>query len=460
MNYQDFIASKSKEVPTSGFHVETSELNENLFDWQARIVQWALSRGRAALFEECGMGKTIQQLAWAEQVFKKTGQPVVLHCPVGVREQTKLEAEKFGIGCPVKVVNDATEVIDGINLVNYEKIHLFDLSVFSGVVLDESSILKNFAGKTRNAIIKGYWNTPYKLACTATPSPNDHMELGNHAEFLGVMLREDMLSKYFVHDSGDTAKWRLRGHAKSDFWSWVSSWATCCSKPSDVGGSDDGYVLPELSVRRHELESELEQSDGMLFDIGSVNATTIHESRRKTLDLRCQKAADITNGKDGAVIVWCDTNAESSLLASLIPDSIEVHGTQSEKVKIEAFKKFESGDVRVIITKPKIAGFGMNWQHCNSQVFSGVNYSFELYYQAVRRSWRFGQEKPVSVDIIVADDMNAVSSAVASKEADHRLMQTEMANAIKGNHELSVAPNLKSRYNPANTVTIPSFIGD
>ena len=460
MNYLEFIKSKSRSVPTSGIKVSTDELNPNLFDWQARIVQWALSRGRAALFEECGMGKTIQQLSWSEQVFKHTGQPVILHCPVGVREQTKDEAEKFWIDCPVSVVNDATEVIDGINLVNYEKIHLFDLSVFSGVVLDESSILKNFVGKTRNQIIKGYWNTPYKLACTATPSPNDHMELGNHAEFLGAMLREDMLSKYFVHDSGDTAKWRLRGHAKSDFWQWVSSWATCCSKPSDVGGSDDGFDLPELTVNRHQLDAGLKQGNGLLFDIDSVNATTIHESRRNTLEERCQMAASIANGKDCPVIVWCDTNDESKLLASLIPDSIEVHGSQSEKVKIDAFNKFESGEVRVIITKPKIAGFGMNWQHCNSQVFAGVNYSFELYYQAVRRSWRFGQSKPVTVDIVIADDMHAVSSAVASKEADHRLMQTEMANAVKGNHELSVDTQLKSRYNPGQTVSIPSFLGE
>lgn len=460
MNYQEFIRSKSREVPMSGFSVRESDLNPNLFDWQRKIVAWALRRGRAALFEECGMGKTIQQLSWAEQVHMHTSAPVVLHCPVGVRNQTKAEAAKFGIGCDVQVVDEATEVVDGINLVNYEKLHLFDLSVFSGVVLDESSILKNFTGKIRNQIIKGYWNTPFKLACTATPSPNDHMELGNHAEFLGAMLREDMLSKYFVHDSGDTAKWRLRGHAKEDFWAWVSTWATCCSKPSDVGGSDQGFDLPELSVKRHLLESELTCGNGMLFDTGTVNATTIHESRRATIDERCRKSAEIANSTTDSVIVWCDTNAESKLLSELIPDSVEVHGSQSEKAKVDAFNRFESGDARVIVTKPKIAGFGMNWQHCNRQVFAGVNYSFELYYQAVRRSWRFGQDKPVHIDIVVADDMNAVSSAVASKESDHRLMQTEMANAMKDRHELSVDTKLKSTYNPTNPVSIPSFLGD
>ena len=460
MSYRKFIQSKSREVPSAGFKVDLDELNPNLFDWQRRIVAWALERGRAALFEECGMGKTIQQLVWAEQVFKRTGQPVVLHCPVGVRGQTKSEAAKFGIDCDVAVVNDATEVIDGINLVNYEKIHLFDLSVFAGVVLDESSILKNFAGKTRNQIIKGYCNTPYRLACTATPSPNDHMELGNHAEFLGVMLREDMLSKYFVHDSGDTAKWRLRGHAKDSFWSWVSNWAMCCSKPSDIGGSDDGFDLPELIVNRHQLEAGLEQGDGLLFELDSVNATTIHVSRRRTLQERCERSAEIANSKDCPVIVWCDTNDESKMLSSLIPDSIEVHGSQSESVKIAAFDAFESGRVRVIITKPKIAGFGMNWQHCNSQVFAGVNYSFEMYYQAVRRSWRFGQDRPVTVDIVIADDMNAVSSAVASKEADHRLMQSEMAAKMSAKQELSVDAPMKSRYKPSTKVSLPTFLGE
>lgn len=458
-DYQAFIASKRKKLQPMGFD-PIGDLNPNLFDWQATVVDWAVRRGRAALFEECGLGKTLQQLAWAEQIARKTNKPVMLHCPVGVRQQTKREAEKFQIGVDVEVVNDATGVINGINLVNYEKLHHFDTSVFAGVVLDESSILKNYTGKIKRQLIESYAKTPYRLACTATPAPNDHMELGTHAEFLGICEREDMLSKYFVHDGSDTSKWRLRGHAVKHFWKWVATWAVCISKPSDIGGDDDGYELPELQVERSVVSADQSDAvDGLLFNISGLSATNIHEEKRLTCFARCKKAADIVNATDESVIIWCDTNYEADELLKHIDNCIEVRGTHSEQVKEKCLSMFSNGQTKRLITKPSVAGFGMNWQHCSHQVFAGLSYSFEAYYQAVRRSWRFGQKRPVRVDVILADSESALQSAVAKKEADHQLMQSEMSKAMKDATlaEFGIDKG-KSIYISKTTADIPNFL--
>lgn len=461
MDYQQFIASKRRKLQPIGFEVDADNLNRHLFDWQRRTVHWALRRGRAALFEECGLGKTLQQLSWAEQVVRKTNKPVILHCPVGVRYQTQREAEKFDIGVDVAIANDATEVVDGINLVNYEKLHHFDTSVFAGVVLDESSILKNYTGKIKRQLIESYRQTPYRLACTATPSPNDHVELGTHAEFLGICEREDMLSKYFVHDGGDTSKWRLRGHARSHFWEWVASWAVCIAKPSDVGGSDDDYTLPPLNVERHFVDVDDHQApQGFLFNTSGLSATTIHEEKRLTCDARCDRVAELVNDHERYVVVWCDTNYEADALLQRIDGAIEVRGSHGEKAKEQALRSFSVGDAKILITKPSVAGFGMNWQHCNHQVFAGLSYSFEAYYQAVRRCWRFGQQRPVQVDIVLAETESALQSAVASKESDHRLMQDEMAKAMQTatRKELGMDKG-KVIYEPRRAVSVPAFLG-
>ena len=431
MKYESFIKTKRKKLQLTGFKPK-GELNANLFDWQSVVVDWAIRRGRSALFEECGLGKTIQQLAWAEQVVKHTNKPVMLHCPVGVRQQTAREAEKFGIDADVVVANDATDVVTGINLVNYEKLQHFDCSVFAGVVLDESSILKNAMGKTKKLLVESYRHTPYKLACTATPSPNDHIELGSHAEFLGICEREDMLSKYFVHDGSDTSKWRLRGHAVKHFWDWVATWAVCLSAPSDIKGSDDGFVLPALNVERHNVAvDQSSKVDGLLFNTAGLSATTIHEEKRLTCQSRCDKVAELVNHEDSFVVVWCDTNYEADALLERVSDCIEIRGNHTESQKEQKLNAFANGECQRLITKPSVAGFGMNWQHCNHQVFAGLSYSFEAYYQAVRRCWRFGQQRPVKVDIVIAESESALQSAVASKESDHRLMQTEMAEAMR-----------------------------
>lgn len=458
MSYREFIESKRRKLQPMGF--QPGKLNGNLFDWQATVVDWAVRRGRAALFEECGLGKTLQQLAWAEQVVKHTNKPVVLHCPVGVRQQTKREAEKFGIDCEVKVVNEASEVIVGINLVNYEKLHHFDPGVFAGVVLDESSVLKNYTGKTKRLLVDSYARTPYRLACTATPSPNDQKELGNHAEFLGIMPSNEMLSRWFINDTMKAGGYRLKKHGQDDYWRWVASWAVCLSKPSDIGGSDEGYALPELTIERHVVEVEQSEAPaGMLFNTSGISATTIHEEKRLTCTARTKRSAELVADKARTAVVWCDTDYEADALIERIDDAIEIRGSHPEKRKEEMLLAFESGEARCLITKPTVAGFGLNWQHCDHQVFAGLSYSFEQYYQAVRRCWRFGQRHPVNVDIVLADSDSAIESAIARKEADHNLMQSGMAKAMKSATLAELGIELeRDEYQPTMKMELPKWL--
>lgn len=458
IDYAAFIAKKQRRVESFGFEVELDQLNGNLFDWQKRAVQWAVRRGRAALFEECGLGKTLQQLEWARLVHQKTGEPVVVHTPVGVRKQTQREAEKFGIGCEVAIVDEPCQIANGISLINYEKLHKFSECRFAGVVLDESSILKGMNSATRNQLKDAYLTTRYRLACTATPAPNDHMELGNHADFLGICEPVDMLNRYFVHDSGDTSKWRLRGHAERDFWDWVSQWAVCISKPSDIGGNDDGYDLPELEIERHHVTPEIDNAPkGMLFNTAGISATTMHDEKRLTNSARCRKAAEIANDASGAVLIWCDTNYEADELRKHLPDAVEVRGDDKDKeAKLLAFAE---NQFRILVSKPSIAGFGMNYQHCSTQIFAGLSYSFEAYYQAVRRSWRFGQTRPVRIHIVIADSDSAIQSAVARKEADHAVMQSGMSQAMaRGNGSTINSDMIKQKYITKVRFSIPSFL--
>ena len=461
MDYKEFLKVKQQTPVMSGFDVAKEDLNESLFGWQKDVVQWALKRGRAALFEECGLGKTIQQLEWASNVARFTGLPVMLHCPVGVRQQTLGEARKFGINrvVPVAVCDNQDDVVPGsICIANYEKLHRFDSRQFGGVVLDESSILKNYTGKMKKLLVESYSDVRFKLACTATPAPNDHMELGTHSEFLGICDRVDMLSKYFTHDSADTSKWRLKRHGESDFWQWVSTWGICLASPADVGGNDDGYNLPDLIVDRHTVSvDEGSTATGMLFNTHGLSATNIHEEKRLTCEARMDKAVELTCRFDGPCIVWCDTNYESDVLRERLPNAVEIRGNDSEKVKESKLNSFSTGESRVIITKPSISGFGMNWQHCSHQVFAGLSYSFEAYYQAVRRSWRFGQDKPVYVDIVLADSESGIQSAISRKETDFEVMRSGMAAAMKGMVSFEDHVSRKQTYNPSEkmSVTLP-----
>lgn len=430
-DYRQFLSSKIRRLQPMGF--EPTSLNPNLFEWQSECVAWAVRRGRAALFQECGLGKSLQQLEWASQVHRHTGGNVIIHCPVGVRQQTLREAEKFQVASPVRIVDRQSNVKPGISLVNYEKLHHFDLSQFDGVVLDEAQILKNYTGKTKRQLIEAYAQTPYRLACTATPAPNDHMELGNQAEFLGVMPSNEMLSRWFINDTMKAGGYRLKQHAIDDFWKWCASWAVCIERPSDIGHSDTGYDLPPLNIVEHLVElSQEEAPPGCFWDLGNVSATNIHGRKRKSIADRAAKVAEIVASKPNAPwLIWCQANYEADEIRRHVPEAIEVRGSDREAVKEERLMAFSAGDIRILLTKPSVAGLGMNWQHCADAVFAGLDYSYEAFYQAVRRLWRFGQTSPVDVHLLSTPTEEAIRKSIDGKQAKHAAMRSGMAQAMK-----------------------------
>jgi DNA modification methylase len=425
-DYDKFLQGKRVTDTPTGIP-EPPPLNEMLFPFQRDIVKWALKRGRAAIFADCGLGKTPMQLEWARVVAEYTGGRVLILAPLAVSQQTVREGSKFGI--PVTYCREQSQVpTQGVAITNYEMLDHFIPGEFTGVVLDESSILKNYTGKFRTQIITSFAQTPFRLACTATPAPNDHMELGNHAEFLGTMTRTQMLSMFFVHDGGDTAKWRIKGHAEIEYWKWVCSWAVMMRKPSDLGYSDDGFILPPLEIRHAVIDvTEGECADGLLFRLPASTLSERQSERRLTTAERVSKAAEIVNSKPNEPwLAWCDRNGESEQLTASIPDATEVTGADKPEDKEDAMLGFSAGAVRILVTKPSIAGFGMNWQHCHNVVFVGLSDSYEQFYQAIRRCWRFGQTKPVTCWIVTASTEGAVVANIERKEQDARRMADEM----------------------------------
>jgi len=406
-DYQDYIRAKRTTHIATGH--DAGDLNPALFGWQADIVRWALRKGRACLFEDCGLGKTIQQLAWAEQV---PGDVLVL-TPLSVAGQTAAEARKFGIDAGVS--RDGSKVAQ-VTITNYERLHRFDFGQFTGIVLDESSILKAHTGKTRTALIEAAQAIPYRLACTATPAPNDHMELGNHAEFVGVMTSSEMLARFFVHDGGDTSKWRLKGHAVAEFWAWVATWAVMVRTPADIGHPIGGFDLPELRTHEHVVESGI-TGEGELFALPARSLNDQRAARRETMADRVAKVAQIVNSTPGAWVVWGEMNAECDALEAAIPGAIQVAGATPDDDKVARFAQFASGEARVMVTKPKIAGFGLNWQHCSNMAFVGLSHSWEQFYQSVRRCWRFGQDSDVDVHIVTSDRERGVVDNIKRKQA-------------------------------------------
>jgi DNA modification methylase len=427
MSYEKFIEQKSIVCAPAGIEVDAP--NPALFDFQRDIVRWALKRGRAAIFADCGMGKTPMQLEWARHI---PGDVLIL-APLAVAQQTVREGRKFGV--EVNYCRDQSQVKAGITITNYEMLEHFDPALFTGIVLDESSILKSYDGATRTAIIEAFSMTPFRLACTATPAPNDYMELGNHAEFLGAMNRTEMLAMFFVHDGGETQQWRLKGHAERDFWKWVCSWAVMIRKPSDLGYEDRDFILPDLI--HHEIRIEAQRpTEGFLFPVEALTLQERIGARRETVQERVEECAALVNGSKEPWLIWCHLNSESQLLGKLIPDAVEVSGSDSMTVKESRLNGFTEGKHRVLITKPSIAGFGMNWQHCNHVAFVGLSDSWEQYYQAVRRCWRFGQKKAVQVYLISSELEGAVVANIKRKEADAAKMAEEMVNNM---HELNEA---------------------
>jgi hypothetical protein len=429
-SYAEFIRRKSVEVQPIGID-GVEKLHPSLFPFQADIVRWALRRGRAAIFADCGMGKTLMQLEWANHIPGK----VLILAPLAVAQQTCTEGDKFGIPCYYRRSRGGNA---HITITNYEMMEHFDPSDYSGVILDESSILKAQDGKTRTAIINNFGRVPYRLACTATPAPNDYMELGNHSEFLGIMTMPEMLSMFFVHDGGDTQKWRLKGHAQTDFWRWLASWSVMIRKPSNLGYDDGDFILPPLRLHEHMVRST--NSGEYLFPI---QASTLQErigARRDSISERVEKVAEIINGSKGPWIVWCNLNSESESATRLIDGAVEVRGSDEADMKAKRLMDFAQGNIRCLVSKPSIAGFGMNFQVCHNVAFLGLSDSYEQFYQAIRRCWRFGQKKTVECHIIIADTEGAVMQNIKRKEEESERMADNLVehmadltkNEIKG----------------------------
>lgn len=457
IDYTEFLASKRIDVQPVGFTVDRDALNPGLFDWQRAIVGWALARGRAALWEDCGLGKSLQQLAWADEVCRHTGGNVLILAPLAVSQQTVREGEKFGIS--VTHCRIQADVEPGINITNYEMLHHFDASQFVGIVLDESSILKSYSGATRTAIIDAFARTPYRLACTATPAPNDYMELGNHAEFLGVMTRVEMLSMFFVHDGGDTSKWRLKGHAESEFWRWLCSWAVMIRKPSDLGYDDAGFILPPLEMHSHVIDSDA-PLQGMLVAVEAQTLTERRQARRASLSERVAATVALVNASDEPWLVWCDLNDEGNELEHLIPGAVQVAGRHDNDFKEWAAVAFSRGTFRVLVSKPSIFGFGLNFQHCPNVAFVGLSDSYEAFYQAVRRCWRFGQQQPVHCHMITAETEGSVVANIRRKEADADRMARDMVAHMHSINEINIKATgrVQTTYEPGIPMIVPNWV--
>ncbi len=432
--YQEFLDQKKQTRVESGFNISEDELNPMLFPFQKYCVRRALQAGKFAMFEDCGLGKTIQQLEWAQKVVEHINKPVLILAPLAVISQTIKEGNKFGYSVTELSLTVFDQDLDaGIYITNYDNMENIDAYLFGGVVLDESSILKNFQGKTRTALIEDFRMTPYKLACTATPSPNDTTEICNHSEFLDVMTRSEMLAMYFVHDGGSTSDWRLKGHAKQSFWDFVSTWAVMLNKPSDIGFDDEGYDLPPLNVVQEIVETP-KRDNGMLFNTTAVSATEFHKELRETYQIRLDRVVKMVNEHpDENFIIWIGHDDEGKYLREQLPEAVEVKGSDSKQFKKDMLLGFGDGKFRILITKLKIAQFGLNYQNCHNQIYASLDFSFEATYQGIRRSYRFGQTEQVNIYLITTDTMQNVKDSFDKKQAAFREMQESMTIAMNRN---------------------------
>ena len=453
MNYSDFLANKATIDPNTGL-TDIPPLNPMLYEHQKDMVTWALRRGRAALFADCGIGKGPMQMEWAD----KQPHECIIAAPLAVAHQFVREAQKFGID--LAYAKDQSQVTKRITVTNYERLENFHVEQFGAVALDESSILKNSSGAYCNWMIEAFKNTPFRLCSSATPAPNDVMELGTQAEFLGVMTRGEMLAMYFTHDGGDTSKWRVKGHAQAAFWSWMASWAVMIRKPSDLGYSDEGFVLPPLTMHEHCVKVDA-PSNGFLF---AVEAQTLQErqsARRDSIGDRVKACADLVNSTDRPFLVWCNLNAESEALAAAIPEAIEVKGSDTDDHKEKAIVGFLEGKYRVMVSKPRIAGLGLNLQHCSDMAFVGLSDSYEQLYQSIRRCWRFGQLNPVDVHVITAETEGAVVSNIKRKEREAEDTYNSMIEHMKDLNAAALhggSTRNKTDYAPRMSLSIPNWL--
>lgn len=443
MQYEDFVASKRRSEVATGHN--PSELNEHLFDFQHAIVTWAVRRGRSAIFADTGLGKTLMQLSWADEIASHTGGMVLILAPLAVSEQTIEQGSTFGIDVR-RVPNGGTPDAPGVWITNYERMDAIDFASLHGLVLDESSILKAHDGKTRQRIIDAAQGIPYRLSCTATPSPNDFEELGNQCEFLGVMTRTEMLATYFVNDTGDTGTWRLKGWGQSRFWEWMGTWSVVLRNPSDIGFDGSRYILPEPKYIEHVVDTEV---TGDLFAKPAQTMLERRKAQRDSIEARCRALADVVNADTSEPwLIWCHLNDEAELLAELIPGAVNVQGSDKPEVKAARMMEFSHGTLRVLISKPKICGFGMNWQHCARMAFVGLDDSFEKFYQAVRRCYRFGQNRNVHVHLFTAENEGQILANLKRKEVQHHQMSANMIEHMKDimNNELQGQQNIVDEY--------------
>ena len=455
-SYAEIIAAKERFAPAVGFDAHVDE--PWLFPFQRHAVQWALAGGRRALFEDTGLGKSRQQLAWADRVNRHTGGRVLILAPLAVGPQTVREAGAVGLDGVVFARNPADAGAARIVVTNYDNVERFEGEDLAGVVLDESSILKSFTGRTKVYLCDRFNVVPFRLAATATPAPNDHLELGNHAEFLGILSSHQMIARWFINDPAQMGTYRLKGHAVQSFWDWVGSWAVCAGKPSDLGDFDDtAYALPPLRLHRHVVNVDLTEGrkEGALFRLGDLSATGVHGEKRLTVGARAACVAELVAAEpDEAWLVWCETDYEASALMAALPGAVEVSGGMPPDTKADRLLGFADRG-GILVTKPKIAGFGMNWQHCARMVVSGGTYSFEAFYQAVRRCWRFGQHRPVDVHVVMAYTEQAMWDVVSGKAADHDTMKREMFAASR---RAQARHSAMRDYHPTHAGRLPRWL--
>ena len=450
------MKSKETESINSGFIVDESELNPHLFPYQRDIVLFNLRKGRSATFSDCGTGKSVMQLDFARIVCEKTGGKALIIAPLSVVKQTQKEGVRFGIESTV--VREQEDIRDGINITNYDILDHFDTSVFNCVVLDESGILKCFTSTTRNMLIDKFASTPYKLCCSATPAPNDTSELSNTVEFLGIMSRTELLATYFVHDSGDTSKWRLKGYGESKFWEFMATIAVCVRNPADLGYSSKGFELPKLNIIKHIVHSKPKD-----YEFIAKRAETLaerREARKESIFDRVNVAKELVESSDEPWIIWCDYNAESSELHNAIPDSVEVAGKDSPEVKANTAIDFAEGNIHVLVSKPSIYGMGMNFQSSHQMIFCGISDSYEAFYQAVRRCWRYGQEHDVDVHIIISEAELNVLENIERKQAQMDEMQNRMVALMKDvtMSEIKHTTRITTDYKPMERMELPEWL--
>lgn len=457
MNYKQFLKTKEIRTIEAGIDIEKEDLNANMFEFQKDLCRWALKKGKAAILIGCGCGKTLMQLEWASQICQHTGGNVMILAPLSVVRQTANEADKFRIKTPVHICRTDADVKPGINITNYEMIEHFDVSRFEGIVLDESSILKSFTSKTTGDLTDRFYNTPYKLLCSATIAPNDYTEIGTSSEFLGIMRRTEMLATYFVHDGGKTSDWRLKKAGRKKFWEWMATWAICFNNPNELGYDIEGYDLPALNMQTILTKSEI--NDYEMFVKVAETLQERREARKESMEDRTDHAAMLANESDDSWLMWVDYNDESEMLAKKCRDCIEVKGSDEPEYKANASIDFSNGDIHCLVSKPSIFGFGSNFQSCHNMVFCGLSDSYERFYQAVRRCWRFGQENEVNVYIILSEREVSILENIRRKQKQMDEMQSEMTALMKEVtlSEIKHTTRITDVYNATIKMEVPAW---